>query len=112
MVDYPQTLSGPSDVFGALSDPTRLAIVARLANEDATINELAGPFAMSLQAVSKHVRVLERAGLVQRRKIGRSYHCRLNHSRVLDAKNVLSGIEAAWLDRLDRLADYLDDTKD
>ena len=97
-----------SDVFAALGDPTRRAIVACLAGSDATINELAEPFDMSLQAVSKHIRVLEDAGIVQRKKIGRSHHCRLNASAVTDAKQWLDEIETSWHQRLDNLSDYLD----
>lgn len=95
-------------VFSALGDDTRLAIVRHLAGTDATINELAEPFGMSLQAVSKHIRVLEGAGIVSRRKIGRSYHCRLNAGVLSQAKTILSSIETTWHSRLDRLGDYLE----
>lgn len=108
MVYYNEQFDGPGAIFSALGDETRLAIVMHLAGTDATINELAEPFGMSLQAVSKHVRVLEKAGIVRRRKIGRSYHCRLNTGSLTQAKGILSTIEAAWHTRLDKLGDYLD----
>ncbi len=108
MVNYSAYNNGSSDVFGALGDDTRLAIVMHLASSDATINELAEPFGMSLQAVSKHIKVLENAGLVRRQKIGRSFHCRLNRNALVAAESTLSKIEAAWHARLDRLGEYLD----
>jgi DNA-binding transcriptional ArsR family regulator len=108
MVYYLSTDGSSTDVFGALSDQTRLAIVQHLAGTDATINELAEPFGMTLQAVSKHIRVLEKAGLVRRQKIGRSYHCKLNSSALSTASDTLSRIEAEWRARLDRLGTYLE----
>ncbi len=83
-------------------------VVEHLAKADATVNELAEPYGMTLQAVSKHIRVLENAGLVRREKIGRSYHCKLDSSALSAAKQTLSDIQIAWNSRLDRLGDYLD----
>lgn len=101
-----------NDVFAALGDPTRRAIVASLSESDATINELAKPFSMSLQAVSKHIRVLEDAGIVKRKKIGRSRHCQLDARAVREAKEWLSEIESAWQHRLDRLTEILENETD
>lgn len=82
-------------VFGALANGTRRAIVQRLAGGPASVTDLAAPFAMSLPAISKHLRVLEDAGLMARRIEGRVHHCRLVSAPMSDA--------AAWLDRNRRL---------
>ena len=108
MVYYKSDTGDAAAVFGALSDSTRLAIVMHLASTDATINEIAEPFGMTLQAVSKHIRVLERAGLVQRQKIGRSNHCKLNHKALEGANKKLTEIEKVWNSRLDRLGEFLE----
>lgn len=107
MVEYQH--ADVSAVFGALADPTRRAIVEHLAQRgEATIIELAQPFEMSLEAVSKHIRVLERAGLVGRRKVGRSYRCHLAEpARLHTARQWLLDLESFWQQRLDSLADYL-----
>lgn len=86
-----------SRVFAALADPTRRDMVARLAVADATVNELAGPFAMSLQAVSKHLRVLEDAGLVSRSREAQRRPARLE-AEVLD-------MMTAWIERYRRQAE-------
>ncbi len=101
-----------ANVFAALGDPTRQEIVACLARADATISELAEPFDMSLQAVAKHIRVLEGAGIVKRKKIGRSHHCQLNTKTVSDARDWLSQVEKEWQHRLDRLAEYLESSEE
>jgi DNA-binding transcriptional ArsR family regulator len=92
--------------FGALSDPTRRAILARLGDRDHAVSELAGPFAMSLTAVAKHLRILEGAGLVRREKRGRVVTCRLNAARLRDAAAWLAHYERFWSVSLDRLAAY------
>ncbi len=94
-------------MFAALADPTRREIVARLSHGDATLTDLAQPFAMSLQAVSQHLGVLERAGLVSRSRAGRQRPCRLE-TRTLDA--AVGWIEAntrAWTERFDKLDAHL-----
>lgn len=94
-------------VFGALSDPTRRAVVDRLAHRDATVSELAAPFAMSLPAVSKHLRVLEDAGLILRERNGRAYVCRLRPARMRTATSWLARHRAFWTTQFDSLARYL-----
>jgi DNA-binding transcriptional ArsR family regulator len=91
--------------FGALSDPTRRAMVDRLSRRgECSVGELAEPFAMSLPAVSKHVSVLERAGLVERRRVGRTQRCRLVPGRLDDAIGWMEERRRIWEARLDRLA--------
>ncbi len=90
-------------MFFALSDPTRRAIVARLADGQTTIAALAAPFAMSLVAVSKHVRVLEEAGLLKRNKLGREYHLRLIGEPLQNAANWIDQYERFWTDELDSI---------
>lgn len=94
------TLDG---VFGALADPTRRAMLRRLADAERTIGDLAAPFAMSLEAASKHVRVLERAGLVRRRIEGRRHVCRIEPRPLEVADSWLRVYEPFWTARLDRL---------
>jgi len=95
-------------VFSALSDPTRRAIVAQLAHGETPIMELASPFQMSLPAVSKHIRVLEKAGLVLRRKDGRINYCRLNAKPLQDAAKWLVFYQQFWDAKLDSLASLLE----
>src|SRR6476660_7555119 len=89
--------------FHALSDPTRRGMLASLALGEKSIGELAGPLAMSFAGASKHVRVLEEAGLVARRKVGRSHLCSLQPERLADADAWLRQWERFWTVRLDRL---------
>jgi DNA-binding transcriptional ArsR family regulator len=93
--------------FGALSDPTRRAIVATLAEGECTIGELAAPLPMSLVAVSKHVSVLERAGLLTRTRVGRAQVCRLAAGPLADAVGWLDGYRQFWTGRVDSLERYL-----
>jgi len=95
--------------FSALSDPTRRAIVSKLAEGDASILELATPFDMSLPAVSKHIRVLEKAGLLTRTKQGRVQYCKLNAEPLQDAAKWLSFYQKFWDAKLDSLANFLED---
>ena len=95
-------------MFSALGDRTRRRIVARLANQPATIGELAEPFAMSLPAVSKHVRVLERAGLVRRVVDGRTHRCSLDHRRLRAATAWIARYTAFWDGTLDALARFVE----
>ena len=95
--------------FKALADPTRRAIVRRLAQGDATLTQLAVPFAMSLPAVAKHVTVLERSGLVTRPKQGQSRPCRLERAPLDEALGWIDEARRVWAERLDRLEDHLRD---
>ena len=90
-------------VFRALANPTRRHMLRRLAAGTRTITELAGPCEMSFAAASKHVRVLERAGLVHRTVRGRAHHCRLEAHRLADAQAWLAFYQRFWTGRLDAL---------
>ncbi|MYE60444.1 MAG: helix-turn-helix transcriptional regulator [Alphaproteobacteria bacterium] len=90
-------------VFHALGDPTRRAILARLAAGEATVGHLSRPFPLSFAAVSKHLGVLERAGLVTREARGRERVCRINPAALGDARAWLEFHERFWTDRLDAL---------
>ncbi len=92
-----------SRTFGALADPTRRAILARLADGQATVNELAEPFAMSTQAISKHLKVLEQAGLISRSKEAQWRPCRLETAPLDDATAWIDRYREIWRDKLDRL---------
>lgn len=98
--------------FGALSDPTRRAILGKLGDGDCAVSDLAAPFAMSLTAVGKHLRVLEAAGLVRREKKGRTVTCRLEAARLRDAAVWLAHYERFWTTRLDALSRYLEHSSD
>jgi DNA-binding transcriptional ArsR family regulator len=92
-------------VFAALSDPTRRALLARLDAEDGiSVSALARPLAMSLPAVMKHLDVLEQAGLIARRKAGRTVSCRLTAAPLEDAMGWLARYQRFWTESLDRLA--------
>jgi len=91
------------DVFHALSDPTRRAMLGHLAERELTIGELATPFAMSFAGASKHVRVLENAGLVTRTIQGRTHLCRLQAARLAEADAWLRRYEHFWNEKLDTL---------
>lgn len=97
-------------VFAALADPTRRAIVARLADGPASVGDVAAPFPMSLPAVSKHLKVLERAGLIARDRHGRVHTLHLDPEPMDDAQAWLRRTRAFWEARFDALARYLDDT--
>jgi DNA-binding transcriptional ArsR family regulator len=96
-----------STTYAALADPTRRAILARLAAGEATVGELAEPFAMSLPAVSKHLKVLERAGLIARRRQAQWRPCQLKAGPLKDAAQWLDHYRRFWDESLDRLDDYL-----
>ncbi|MEO6604738.1 MAG: metalloregulator ArsR/SmtB family transcription factor [Aeromicrobium sp.] len=93
--------------FAALADPTRLSIVAALSRGDATVGELAMPFELSQQAVSKHLKVLEDAGLITRRKVAQSRPCRLERPRLDSALEWIEAQRQLWVDRHDRLETHL-----
>jgi DNA-binding transcriptional ArsR family regulator len=94
-------------VFHALSHPARRKILRAIATEARSISELAAPFDMSFEAVSKHVSVLERAKLLRRTRSGRVHHCRLRPAPLRDAARVLSQLTAMWNQRLDALEGLL-----
>ena len=94
-------------VFHALADPTRRAMLGQLAERELTIGELATPFSMSFAGASKHVRVLENAGLVTREIRGRTHLCRLQAARLAEANEWLRRYERFWNDRLDTLESLL-----
>jgi DNA-binding transcriptional ArsR family regulator len=96
-----------SATFAALADPTRRAILARLALGETTVTELAEPFDMSLPAVSKHLKVLERAGLVTRGREAQWRPCKLDTAPMKEAFGWLDHYRRFWEDSLDRLDDYL-----
>lgn len=89
--------------FAALADPTRRAILARLADGEATVNELAEPFSISLQAVSKHLKVLERAGLITRGRDAQWRPCRLEMAPLETASDWIERYREIWRDRFDQL---------
>jgi DNA-binding transcriptional ArsR family regulator len=94
------------NVMVALADPTRRAIIARLSQGPATISDVATPFSMSLTGVCKHIRVLERAGLVKRKREGRENTLRFTAGPLREVARWVSTYERFWNARLDRLEDY------
>jgi DNA-binding transcriptional ArsR family regulator len=96
-----------STTFAALADPTRRAILARLALGETSVLKLAEPFKMSLPAVSKHLKVLERAGLITRTRDAQMRPCRIEARALKEADDWLEEYRRLWEDRLDRLDDYL-----
>ena len=105
MVDYPSEQL--DHVFHALADPTRRALLRSLVDRDQSISELARPFDMSLEAVSKHVKVLERAGLVRRTVEGRTHICRLDAEPMHGGLEWIRHYEQYWNRKLDALEDLL-----
>jgi DNA-binding transcriptional ArsR family regulator len=98
-----------STTFSALADPTRRAILARLAQGECSVNELAEPFAMSLPAVSKHLRVLERAGLIAQRREAQRRPCRIEAAPIKQVVDWADHYRQLWEQRFDRLEDYLNE---
>jgi DNA-binding transcriptional ArsR family regulator len=103
-MNAPQTLDA---AFAALSDPTRRAILARLSEGEATVNELAAPFAISVQAVSRHLKVLEGAGLISRGRAAQARPCRLEPDALRPVDDWLSRYRAFWEGSFDRMDAYL-----
>jgi DNA-binding transcriptional ArsR family regulator len=95
--------------FSALAHPVRRGILARLARGEATVAELARPYRVSAPAISKHMRVLEEAGLLSRRKQGREHHCRLEEKKLKLAQAWIEQHRQLWTRRLDALERYLKD---
>ncbi len=100
-----------SITLAALSDPTRRAILARLAGGEATVTELAAPFAMSMPAVSRHLKVLEHAGLITRSREAQWRPCRITAAPLKDVADWLSHYKRFWTESLDRLDKYLQDAQ-
>ena len=96
-----------SVVFGALADPTRRAILARLADGPATVNEIAEPFAMTLPAVSKHLKVLEKAGLISRGRQAQWRPCKLEAEPLREASDFLGRYRQFWEESYDKLDAHL-----
>src|SRR5918992_1762793 len=93
--------------FAALADPTRRAILARLASGEASVTELAEPFEMTLPAVSKHLKVLERAGLISRARVAQRRPCRLEAAPLREVADWVEHYRCFWEQSFDRLDDYL-----
>ena len=104
MVEYRRGLDA---VFGAVADPTRRAILATLARRPATVTEIAKPYPVSLNAISKHLIVLERAGLIRRRVVGREHHCSIEPQRLREAAAWFDHYRMFWEERLDSLEQHL-----
>jgi len=104
--------SSPLDAtFAALADPTRRAILARLATGEASVKALAEPFTMSQPAISKHLRVLERAGLISRRRVAQRRPCRLEARRLAQVNRWLEDFRRLWEGRYKKLDALLDEMK-
>jgi DNA-binding transcriptional ArsR family regulator len=101
-----------STTFGALADPTRRAILTRLASGEASVTELAGPFAMSMPAISKHLKVLERAGLIARGREAQWRPCRLRAGPLQDVAGWVEHYRRFWEASFDRLDEYLQELRE
>ncbi|MFQ5604209.1 MAG: ArsR/SmtB family transcription factor [bacterium] len=97
--------------FMALADATRRAIIMRLAKSECTVSELAEPFNISLPAISKHLRILEKAGLLTREKTGRVHRCRLNTEPMNDALNWIAKYKKFWHEQFEALDEYLKESQ-
>lgn len=100
-----------STVLAALSDPTRRAILERLASGEATVTELAEPFAMSLPAISRHLKVLERAGLIERGREAQWRPCRIKTEPLKDVSDWLEHYRHFWEESFERLDEYLQEVQ-
>jgi DNA-binding transcriptional ArsR family regulator len=98
-------------VFRALADETRREILFRVARADCTVAELSRPFAISGPAISRHLRILEEAGLLQRIRTGKHHHFHLNPQPIADVRSALDELTTFWLQRLDSLEQFLDAEK-
>jgi DNA-binding transcriptional ArsR family regulator len=101
-----------SVTLAALADPTRRAILARLALGEATVNELARPFTLSLPAVSKHLKVLQRAGLITQGRQAQWRPCRLDAAPLKEVADWVGEYRGCWEESFDRLSDYLSELQD
>ncbi len=111
MVKHWQPAAALDATFGALADPTRRAILARLALGETSVSKLAQPFRMSLPAVSKHLRVLDRAGLIEHRKDGRVRRCRLHPQPLKTAAQWIAFYQKFWEEQFDALEDFIEQMK-
>lgn len=100
-----------SSTFAALADPTRRAILARLASGEATVTQLAEPFEMTMPAVTKHLKVLERAGLITRSRAAQWRPCKIEAAPLEEASGWIEQYRAMWEQRFDRLDVYLNELK-
>jgi DNA-binding transcriptional ArsR family regulator len=100
-----------SSTFAALADPTRRAILARLSSGEASVTQLAEPFEMSMPAVSKHLKVLERAGLIARGREAQWRPCRLEAARLKEVSDWVAHYQRFWSESFDRLDEYLKEMK-
>lgn len=107
MVHYSSTSDHLSATFAALADPTRRAMLTRLGQREMTVAELAKPFKMSAPAISKHLKVLEKAGLITREKEAQWRRCRIEASRLKEANEFIEKYRKFWEDSFDRLEIYL-----
>lgn len=107
MVQYEATVDHLSSTFSALADPTRRQILATLKNGEVTVKELAEPFSMSLPAITKHLKVLERAGLISRGREAQWRPARLEVGRLKEASDWIDRYRQLWEERFDRLDEYL-----
>jgi len=107
MVHHEMSSERLNNTFAALADPTRRAILAKLAAGEASVTKLAKPFEMSLPAISKHLKVLERAGLIARGREAQWRPCRLEAGPLKDASDWLEHYRRFWEQSFDRLEDYL-----
>jgi DNA-binding transcriptional ArsR family regulator len=110
MVKYNGFSSSLDATFSALADPTRRRILESLSRQQKRVTDLAEPFAMSLPAVSKHLRVLEDAGLLKRRRFGREHHLEVEPAPMRDAQRWIEHYRKFWEGSLDSLANYLEKT--
>jgi len=108
-MNNPLTADQLDNMFVALADETRRAILARLSLGEARVTEVAVPFDISLNSVSKHIRILERAGLITRRRAGREHVLRLEPRTLAEASDWLQSRQRSWADRLQRLQALLDE---
>lgn len=97
--------------FHALSDSTRRSILLRLSEKELTVNEIAEPYEMSLAAVSKHLKVLEKSELIKKEKIGRSYSCKMNYEPLTEAQELINKYKTFWEARLDELDRFITQAK-
>jgi DNA-binding transcriptional ArsR family regulator len=100
-----------SATLGALADPTRRGILAHLMSGEATVTELAEPFEMSMAAISKHLKVLEQAGLISRGRAAQWRPCRIKAAPLKEVADWVENYRMAWEKRLDRLHDYLEEVQ-
>lgn len=110
MVNYPDATLDAT--FGALADPTRRAILDRLTIGESSVTGLAEPFSVSLPAISKQLRVLEKAGLLTQEKDGRVRRCRLDAGPMKEAADWITRYQRFWAEQLESLASYLDEIQD